>query len=78
MSLTTPMWVLKTRLVLHRSTSTSTEKFLIYKISRDMLVNEGVKSFFKGYVPSLFLATYGMIQMFSYENINFLLGYQSG
>lgn len=43
-----------------------------------MLLNEGPKSFFRGYIPSLFLATYGMIQMYSYENINFLLGYHSG
>jgi len=78
MTLTTPMWVLKTRLVLHRSANPATERNLLYKVSRDMLLNEGVKSFFKGYLPSLFLATYGMIQMYSYENINYLLGYTSG
>lgn len=78
MSITTPMWVVKTRLVLHRSANPGAERYLLYNVSKDMLVNEGVKAFFKGYVPSLFLATYGMIQMYSYENINFLLGYTSG
>lgn len=43
-----------------------------------MLVNEGPQSFFRGYVPSLFLATYGMIQMYCYENINHICGYKSG
>lgn len=78
MSLTTPLWVLKTRLVLHRSAHQAIEPYLFYSLSKEMLLNEGVKSFFKGYVPSLFLATYGMIQMYSYENINFFLGYTSG
>ena len=78
MSITTPMWVVKTRLVLHRSANPGTERYLLYNLTKDMFVNEGIKSFFKGYVPSLFLATYGMIQMYSYENINFLLGYTSG
>ena len=72
------MWVVKTRLVLHRSANPGNERNLLFKLSRDMLVNEGFKSFFKGYLPSLFLATYGMIQMYSYENINYLLGYTSG
>jgi hypothetical protein len=40
-----------------------------------MFVNEGIKSFYKGFLPSIFLSFYGVIQMFSYENINFLLGY---
>lgn len=43
-----------------------------------MLRNEGPLAFFKGFIPSLFLSTYGIIQMYAYENINFLLGYQSG
>lgn len=78
MTLTTPMWVLKTRLVLHRSANPGTERNLLYRLSKEMLMNEGVKSFFKGYMPSLFLASYGMIQMYSYENINHMLGFSSG
>jgi solute carrier family 25 folate transporter 32 len=29
-------------------------------------------------MPSLFLSCYGMIQMYTYENVNFLLGFKSG
>ena len=43
-----------------------------------MLVNEGPKSFYRGYIPSLFLSTYSIIQMFTYENINHLFGFKSG
>ena len=40
-----------------------------------MYFNEGLTSFYKGFVPSIFLSIYGVIQMFCYENINFLLGF---
>ena len=43
-----------------------------------MMRNEGPLSFFKGFLPSLFLSSYGIIQMYAYENINFLFGFQSG
>ena len=42
-----------------------------------MLLNEGPLAFYKGFVPSLFLASYGMIQMYCYENINHLCGFKS-
>ena len=47
-------------------------------VVRDMLVNEGPSSFFKGLVPAMVLSSYGVIQMYTYENVNKLLGYQSG
>lgn len=40
-----------------------------------MYRNEGLKSFYQGFVPSIFLSTYGVIQMFCYENINHLCGF---
>ena len=43
-----------------------------------MALNEGPTSFFKGLGPSLLLSTYGIVQMYSYENINKFLGYQTG
>jgi len=43
-----------------------------------MMVNEGPTSFFRGFLPSLFMSSYGMIQMYTYENINFLFGFKSG
>ena len=39
-----------------------------------MYKNEGLKSFYKGFVPSIFLSLYGVIQMFCYENVNYLIG----
>jgi len=46
MSLTTPMWVVKTRLVLHRPAHATTERYLLYNLTRDMFMNEGPKAFF--------------------------------
>ena len=43
-----------------------------------MAINEGPKSFFKGFWPSVLLSSYGVIQMYCYENINYYSGYQSG
>lgn len=43
-----------------------------------MLFKEGPLSFFRGFLPSMFLATYGMIQMYCYENINHMCGFKSG
>ena len=43
-----------------------------------MIVNEGPMSFFKGIGPSIVLSAYGIIQMWTYENINHKLGYTSG
>lgn len=78
MTVTTPMWTTKTRLTLHRSSSASTQKFLLPEVVLDMWQTEGIRAFFKGYIPSLFLCSYGMIQMYCYENINHALGFQTG
>ena len=40
-----------------------------------MAVNEGPTAFFKGLAPAIALSSYGIIQMYCYENINNLLGY---
>lgn len=45
------------------------------KIVRDTYHNEGVKGFYRGFIPSIFMSTYGIIQMFCYENINHIVGY---
>lgn len=37
-----------------------------------MWKNEGIKSYYRGFIPSLFLSVYGVIQMFCYENINYI------
>ena len=43
-----------------------------------MYTNEGIKSFYKGFVPSIFMSTYGVIQMYSYEVLTHLCGFESG
>ena len=43
-----------------------------------MALNEGPKAFFKGLAPSILLSSYGIIQMYSYENVNLFFGFKSG
>lgn len=47
------------------------------RVVKDIIKNEGIRGFYHGYIPSIFMSMYGVIQMFCYENINFLLGYNS-
>ena len=47
-------------------------------VIRDMVVNEGPTSFFKGLAPAIVLSSYGIIQMYTYENVNNFFGFQSG
>ena len=77
--LTIPFWVVKVRLALYKAKSfEKTNGGQIATVVRDMAVNEGPKAFFKGFWPSIFLSSYGVIQMYCYENINHAVGYQSG
>eukprot|EP00347_Sterkiella_histriomuscorum_P013088 403366067 len=77
MFLTTPMWTIKTRLVLYKEQTGLNSLQATSKIITDMYKHEGIKGFYRGFVPSIFLSTYGIIQMFTYENINHILGYNS-
>jgi hypothetical protein len=70
--LTLPLWVVKTRLALHRENQSFG---LTYRVVRDMFQHEGPQAFYKGFFPSIALSTYGIIQMYAYENINHALGY---
>jgi hypothetical protein len=76
--LTMPLWVVKTRLALHRDAQGRTGTSLIFSIVKDMLLNEGPQAFFRGIAPSIFLSSYGIIQMYAYENINHMFGFSSG
>lgn len=80
MCISTPFWVVKTRLALYKDSHKGTERsrFVIWNVVKDMAVNEGPKAFFKGIGPSILLSTYGIIQMYCYENVNHALGYTSG
>ena len=43
-----------------------------------MYHQEGIKSFYRGFLPNLFMGSYGAIQMYSYEVLCYLVGYESG
>ena len=43
-----------------------------------MYQKEGIKSFYRGFVPSLFMCNYGVIQMYSYEVLCHSFNYDSG
>ena len=81
MIMTTPMWVVKTRLALYKETAEGQSArggSVIINVVRDMLVNEGPTSFFKGIGPAIALSSYGIVQMYCYENINHMMGYKTG
>ncbi len=77
MFLNNPIWVLKTRTMLYfneKNNKLSGVK-LIKETARDMYVNEGIRSFYRGFPISLFLSLYGMISMTTYETTCKFLGY---
>ena len=77
--LTIPFWVVKTRLALYKAKGYDPSRGgHIVTVVKDMAVNEGPRAFFKGFWPSILLASYGVIQMYAYENINHAVGYTSG
>lgn len=43
-----------------------------------MYYNEGVRSFYRGLIPSIFMSTYGVIQMYCYEVLSYSFGFKSG
>lgn len=43
-----------------------------------MYQEEGIKGFYRGFVPSLFMCNYGVIQMYTYEVLCYNLGFDSG
>jgi len=71
MLITNPIWVLKTRTMLHLNERS--QKISGYKLTKeilsDMLSKEGTKALFWGYPISIFLSLYGMISMSIYETV---------
>ena len=51
---------------------------ILKKVVHDMYYNEGITSFYKGFVPSIFMSLYGVVQMYSYEVLTHMCGYESG
>jgi len=77
LSLTNPIWVIKTRLCLQSASSTtstaSNEKITKYKGIIDALIKirqaEGVRGLYRGFVPGLFGVSHGAIQFGVYEEM---------
>ncbi|XP_029958067.1 mitochondrial folate transporter/carrier [Salarias fasciatus] len=70
LTITNPIWVTKTRLVLQYDADKSSKQ---YKGMVDALVkiyrNEGVPGLYKGYVPGLFGTSHGALQFMAYEEL---------
>ncbi|XP_040899456.1 mitochondrial folate transporter/carrier-like [Toxotes jaculatrix] len=70
LTLTNPIWVTKTRLVLQYNTGPTSKQ---YKGMVDALVkiyrHEGVPGLYKGYVPGLFGTSHGALQFMAYEEL---------
>uniref|UniRef100_UPI0037E9BDA3 solute carrier family 25 member 32b n=1 Tax=Semicossyphus pulcher TaxID=241346 RepID=UPI0037E9BDA3 len=70
LTLTNPIWVTKTRLVLQYNADPTSKQ---YKGMVDALVkiyrHEGVRGLYKGYVPGLFGTSHGALQFMAYEEL---------
>lgn len=71
LTLTNPIWVVKTRLCL--TNTTNVPSYMRYSGLGDGLVNlfryEGVRGLYKGYLPGLFGTSHGSIQFVVYEEL---------
>lgn len=66
--LTNPIWVLKTRILGSSSLDKGAYKSVADGI-KQILVNEGPKSFWKGTIPSMFLVFQGSLQFTFYDHL---------
>jgi hypothetical protein len=79
MVLTTPLWTTKTRLVLFQEEDQRMRSHrIIRRVVADMWEQGGVRTFYRGFVPSIFMSGYGFIQMYTYEMLTFIFGFQTG
>lgn len=80
MAVTAPMWTVKTRMALFKDYENRkmTSREIFTKIVTEMYHREGILSFYKGFIPSIFMSTYGVIQMSSYEMLTHSFGFESG
>jgi len=66
--LTNPIWVIKTRMCLQRPGQPGSYRGLLDAV-RQIYRTEGVASFYKGLVPSLFGVLHGGVQFMAYEEL---------
>jgi len=74
--LTSPLWVIKTRLILNTKTETTGFQNMLTSI-KEVYTHHGPYGFFRGLQLSLALSTYGIIQMTLYENFKLLANYDA-
>ena len=68
--ITNPIWVLKTRMCLQYSHSSSTASYKnMFDAMRKIYRAEGTKAFYKGLAPGIFGTCHGTIQFVSYEQM---------
>lgn len=63
MAVTAPLWTVKTRMALfkdHEQRKMSSRQIFRIIVS-EMYHREGILSFYKGFIPSIFMSTYGVI-----------------
>ncbi|CAF1150018.1 unnamed protein product [Rotaria sordida] len=69
-SLVNPIWVIKTRMCLQYSYSTTNIHYKnMFDCIKKMYKFEGIKGFYKGLVPGIFGTIHGTVQFVSYEHM---------
>ncbi|CAF1139805.1 unnamed protein product [Rotaria sordida] len=69
-SLVNPIWVIKTRMCLQYSHSTTNIHYKnMFDCIKKMYKFEGIKGFYKGLVPGIFGTIHGTVQFVSYEHM---------
>jgi hypothetical protein len=61
MAVTTPFWTVKTRLSLYQEQTKVRSDYIMRQVVTEMYQKEGLVSFYRGFVPSIFMSTYGVI-----------------
>ena len=75
MALTAPLWTVKVRLITYREKFNIRSYDMVFRIVKEMYTKEGIRSFYRGFLPSMLLSSYGIIQMWLYETLNYMVGY---
>lgn len=69
-SITNPIWVVKTRMCLqYANSSTTTHYKNTFDCIRRIYQHEGIRAFYKGLIPGIFGTIHGTIQFVSYEQM---------
>lgn len=67
--ITNPLWVVKTRLCLQFERSTEQQYRGLVDALKKIYVSEGIRGYYKGFLPGLFGVSHGAIQFMVYEEL---------